>query len=195
MPRELSSTPNAIRKRLRRGNANAERDLEMLGYKPVAEWEIAELAHGRPRAADGTFRGKRPKWVTPQIAAEARKRLQDVAYGELMQGASLAASVIINVMRDPEASTKDRLDAAKFVYEQLMGKAAVKGEIDVKIGPREFLASALLVEDDEGNYVSAHPVVDGQFRVDDEDDEEDDLPPEGRRSRTGQRGPHHLKDA
>ncbi|WP_281901171.1 hypothetical protein [Phytohabitans aurantiacus] len=169
---ELSRKPKQIRNRLRRGR-NLERDLQMYaeetGFKPVEEWDYVELARGRPRDKDGGFRGSAPKWITPKVVAEAKKRLQDKAFGSLMQAAGVASKTLIELMKDPDTDARTRADIAKFIYEQLNGKAAVKVDVEAKIGPADFLAGALVLDDGS----PAHPIINGEFTAEDDEEEED----------------------
>ncbi|WP_326561390.1 hypothetical protein [Micromonospora sp. NBC_01796] len=173
--RELSRRPDQIRKRLARG-MNVDRDyaagVEVGIIKPVEEWDPAELAHGRPRASDGSFRGATPKWITPKVIAEAQRRLKSRARGLLLEHVESAAKVLGELMRDPNTDDRVRADIAKFTIDHAIGKAQIKVDADISVGPRDFLVQAIMVEDEHGQLVDAHPVVDGQFY--ETDDEEDD---------------------
>lgn len=189
--RELSRKPKQIRNRLRRGR-NIDRDYRELvnaeGYKPLEEWDWAELAHGRPRNKNGKFSGKAPSWITPLVQAEARKRLQTKAFASVMSYAGVAAKVLVDLMRDPETDTRTRADIAKFIYEQLNGKATVAVDIQAKDSVRETLASALILDDGS----PAHPVIDGQFHDEDEEPDDEDWPdaqPEPRMPQTDEYSP------
>ena len=166
---------------MRRRGVDIERDYQMYtevtGFRPVSEWDDAELAHGRPRAKDGTFRGPTPTWVTPMVLAEARKRWQGKTSGALAQYTLAAVATLRKLMEDPETDARTRADVAKFIYEQVNGKATVKVDMDSSDLVRSFIAGALVLDDGQ----PAHPVIDGQFEDEDDDwtDDEDDedLPP------------------
>jgi len=51
--------------------------------KPIEEWDWQELARGRPRCADGTFKGVAPQWVTLAVRNEAKRRLLARANAEI----------------------------------------------------------------------------------------------------------------
>lgn len=150
----LSTDPRAVRARLRRKNRKVNRtedamvtDLEML-YKPVDTWDMAELARGRPRCKDGTFKGPTPPWVTPLVRREAERRLVDLARAELATMVGDAIQVMTNLMTDdtvdeetgrPYVSASTKLDAAKFIVEQVMGKAKQRVDLEAGASVAEFL--------------------------------------------------------
>lgn len=168
MGKELSTAPHAVRSRLRRQAEKTKRDaavwVDSMGYKPVEEWDIEELARGRPRDAQGSWSAPRPVWVTAAIVAEARSRLKTVAYDRLAAHVEQAIDVIHELMADPDVDAKVKLDAAKFVAEHVIGKPKVAVELDASDGVKSFLAGALVLPDG----AAAHPVFDGQFTDEDE---------------------------
>src|SRR4051794_20110709 len=78
--REKSLSPKQLRARARRlaekGKSPAN-ELELL-YKPIEQWDAEELAKGRPRAVDGTFKGRPPTWVTRELYEQAMSRFTQV---------------------------------------------------------------------------------------------------------------------
>jgi hypothetical protein len=169
----LSKKPQQIRNRLRRGAAKSDADLEMLmqndsRWRPVEDWDYEELAHGRPRTKLGDFRGITPKWITPHVAAEARRRLRERAFAELSGHIGAALEVMRAIMDDPNEDSRIRLDAAKFVVEQVLGKAKVSVDLESSNQVKTMLAAALILPSGE----PAHPVIQGDYIV--EEDEEDE---------------------
>lgn len=184
MPRQsssLSKDPLNVRKRLRRQQVPLKRDLEILANsrKPISEWDTEELARGRPRDKNGGFRGDTPKWITPLIMDEAKRRLRVGALETLSSKVIDAIEVVHKIMmcedRDgegkPIVDARTRLQAAQFIIEHTIGKARqpvdMNGSAD---GYRQFLAGALKMVDPDGNLVDAHPVIEGTT-VDAEADE------------------------
>lgn len=173
---KLSTNPRQIRNRLRRNGGKAERDLELLqqhgGLKPLDEWDMEELARGKPRNRDGKFRGPAPIWLTPAIILEAKRRFIRQSYGELAAHATKAIKVVYDIMMNEDVDDRIRLDAAKFIIEHVIGKAPATVEIDVKESSREFLADILMTEDEQGNLVPADPhVIEGTWTEEDDDDD------------------------
>ena len=68
---KLTKPSLGIRNRLRRGK-NREEDIALYAehshyFKPVHDWDMEELAHGRPRGKTGGFQGRAPGWLTADI--------------------------------------------------------------------------------------------------------------------------------
>lgn len=158
---EYSTDPKAVRNRLRARarkigtvEADMEKHLAMLPhYRPVEEWDMEELARGRPRGVDGYFHGPRPPWLTPTVRAEAQRRLKEYA-GELLSAeVGNAIKVMAQLMMDesvddfgtPVVPAKVKIDAAKFIIEQVRGKAKQIHEVDAGPGVREMLAEVLIL--------------------------------------------------
>jgi hypothetical protein len=176
---KLSTNPAHIRARLRRQNSTLNRDLELYaqhsGFKPVAEWDLIELAKGRPRNKDGAFRGPSPKWLTFEIAQEAKKRLLDETFGELAQYATRAVKVIYDLMLSdavddngkPVVDAKTRLAAATFIVEHIIGKPKAVVELEATDFTRQALASAIVLDD--GLPQDPEIVLEGEIVEDDDD--------------------------
>lgn len=175
----LSDKPSAARARLRKNAAKTERDMEILYEKPIADWDMEELAKGRPRNKAGTFTGPRPKWITPVILREAQTRLRTLTQQELAVFAGDAVKVMTDLMKDdsvdldgkPSVPPGIRLSAATYVLDQIIGKPTQHVEVQGNVVLESLLATVLVV-DDSGK--EAHPVIDGTVVEDDEEDDSDD---------------------
>lgn len=193
-PRELVNTPKQIRNRLRRKGKKFEAELDLyqdeVYGKRIEEWDLEELSRGRPRDALGGFRGPAPKWITPLVVKEAKRRLLDHTLGSLAGHVELAVKTIGNLLASdevddfgrPVVDARTKLAAAQFVIENVIGKPKAILEIDGTDTVKQFLASALVLDDG----TPAHPVIQGEVVEDDEEDEEDDDEPPSR-SRTTRR--------
>jgi hypothetical protein len=176
----LSKDPRQIRNRLRRREGKLGRDLELYvkhgGMKPLDEWDLEELSRGRPRDRNGQWGGRGPGWVTPAVVKEAKRRLLDHAFGSLAGHADLAIKTIADLLKSkavddngkPIVDSRTRLEAAKFVIEHIIGKPKATVEIGADDAVRQALARALVLDDGE----DAHPVINGQFTEDEEDDDD-----------------------
>lgn len=183
MPRELKQEPKNARARLRRGHAKASTDMALLANyrKPIEEWDIEELAHGRPRNDHGDFRGRPPVWITSIVMAEAKRRLRTMATDELAANVGDAIKVVTDLMnsddRDDDGrlivDARTRLDAAKFVVDHVLGKAKVRVDVDTGENLKQMLASALVMPDGKGGYIPAHPIIEGEVLEDDDDDDDE----------------------
>lgn len=147
--RQKSLSKKQIRARARRGQKITEAELDLL-YKPVEEWDEEELARGRPRAADGSFRGSSPKWITRQLHEEAMARFKGIVEGRMRTETVTALGVVGAILADdsvdekgrPAVSASTKLDAAKFLIEHVVGKPTQRQEVDISVRLQALLATA-----------------------------------------------------
>lgn len=175
MPKKpVSEKPSAARRRMRKSADNIDRDIQILYKKPMEEWDMEELARGRPKGEDGKFRGPRPTWITPVILREAQDRLRQLTKDELATYAGDAVRVMVELMKDDSVdmetgkavvSPKTRLDAAKYVLDQIIGKPTNPVEVTGNVTLQHLMGSILVNPDG----AQAHPVLDGEVVDDDED--------------------------
>jgi hypothetical protein len=170
---QLSRDPRQIRNRMRRRTEPLAEDVEMLASsrKPIEEWDLEELARGRPRSSAGDFRGRPPTWITPAVRTEAQRRLKLEAHAYMSGHISDAIKVLADLMVN-SPDEKIQLDCAKFIIEHTVGKAVAKVDVELGGGVRELLANRVVTRDLEtGQLVDAHPVID--ITSDEWTDEED----------------------
>lgn len=99
--------------------------------KPLDQWDLEELAKGKPRNQYGNFAGKAPAWITPHVVQEIRRRLLETSYSELASHVGVAIQSLVNLLTDdstdedgnPLVSPALKLQAAKYIIDQTMGKA------------------------------------------------------------------------
>ena len=176
----LSTKPQAIRARARAKKAKFQTDVELYyqhtGYKPVDQWDLEELARGKPRGPDGRWKtGATPRWLTPEIQQQVRDRFRERAFDGLAEYLPQAIKVLGELMVSEETdlqgkplvSARDRLDIAKFIVEHVIGKAKQKLDITGTPAYRRFLADAMTLPDGSNDY--AGQIVDGEV-VDDDGD-------------------------
>lgn len=172
--RVLSEKPEAVRARIRRRSEVVAEDIEMLYSKPVEEWDLEELARGRPRHPTGGFRGPRPKWITSTVLAEAQRRLKERAFEGLSVNVDSAVKVMAELMSNQDTNefgdymvpAKVKLDAATFIVEQVLGKAKQSVELGANDSMRNMLATVMVNPD--GN--PSHQVIEGMIVEDGEED-------------------------
>lgn len=183
---KLSTKPEQIRVRLRRAaKSNAkrdgrmERDIEMLYQKPVSEWDIHELSHGRPRNSHGNFKGRPPTWITPAIQKEAKRRLLDETMGDLAGHIGKAVKCIGDLIESDEVDengkrivdSKTKLAASTFVIEHFIGKPKQIVELDATDETKEALAAAIVLDDGEDQ---SHLTLEGEAYWNDLDNEDEE---------------------
>lgn len=161
-----------------------DRDLGILfeqeGYKPVEEWDLEELSAGKPRGKNGLIpKTRRPMWITPKIHAEIRRRLLDEGFNNLATHLVPAIQTLSDMLANetydmdgkPIVDARTKVDIAKFIIEQILGKARQRVDHSADPSFRDFLATALVLPGGS----PAHPVVEGVIvSQDDEEDEEYD---------------------
>lgn len=186
----LSRKPSQTRRRLRRAKKHADKtgDDSRLRteiaiyeeatdgvYKPVEEWDLEELAHGRPRDKKGNLlNGPTPSWITADITREAKKRLYTQVLGKVGAQVDKAIRVVIKLMESDEVDEKGRpivdartqLDAAKWIVEHVVGKPTAQIEVSATDEVRAMFAKAIVLDD---GRVDSHLVVEGEVVEDDSD--------------------------
>ena len=142
-----SLSEKQIRARLRRAEKAKKRleltrqELLVLAKKPVEEWDVEELAHGRVRDRDGKFRGAPPKWIDRAVQEEARTRFLDVIRSKMNVASISAVDTVMHVMSNDDVDDKGRpivpastkLAASQFLIEHLVGKPKQTIESDVSV--------------------------------------------------------------
>lgn len=173
-------TPKQIRARARRraqkkrreGALLSEAEFEAL-YKPVDEWDMEELARGRPRNADGNFRGRKPGWVTRQVHELAMERFVELTKSEMGALTPRALASLEWVMNSDEtdergkpivpASAKNQ--AAMFILEHVVGKPKQHVQQDISVKLQGILGAVMVNPNDalappdqggSGGYSVAH---------------------------------------
>lgn len=146
---ELQMNKKQIRARARRHARISEAEFDKL-YKPIAEWDEEELARGRPRAADGSFRGKSPSWITREMHEQAMARFKGIVEGKMRRETVTALGVIHQILESedvddkgkPVVNASTKMDAAKFLIEHVVGKPTQRQEVDISVRLQALLATA-----------------------------------------------------
>jgi hypothetical protein len=85
--------------------------------------------------------------LTPALNEERLKRLGDMTRDGLMEDAPAAMQAFGKLLKDLKTAASVKADLIKFLYEQLHGKAKAKIDLDAKVGPRDVLAAAIVLDD------------------------------------------------
>lgn len=178
-PEKLDKKPSQLRNRIRRAAKHAEKtgdrtklDKELkiyaeVGFKPVHEWDLEELAHGMPRNRAGKFGGQRPKWITPEVTREVKSRLHSHTFGRLGANVDIAVQVVVKLMTSDDADEKGKpivdartkLAAAQFVIEHVIGKPQTVLEVNATDSVRQMFAQAIVLDD---GRVDSHLAIEGE---------------------------------
>ncbi len=187
-----SLRPKQIRARKRRLRARGKPDgltkeeAQAFYHKPIEEWDMEELAHGKPRNASGNFKGRKPSWVTPAVGEEMSKRFKAVIKEHMnvhtVSALEKLGELIENDERDekgkPIVAPSVQLQAAQFLLEHVVGKPKQEVKSEISVALQGVLAQVMVnpTELATGNYMPAHfpgmtmPLSDGSERTDDDDD-------------------------
>lgn len=175
----VSARPRATRRRLRekvdRLEEEINADIETLYQKPIEEWDWEELSRGKPRGANGNFQGDKPKWITPAIQAEARRRMRMLTEDELMTHAKSAIDVLKELMSDqgiddfgkPTTPASVKLQAAQYILNHVIGTPKARVEVNQGTDPVAELMGGVLVNPDGE---PSHIVIEGEVVEEDDDD-------------------------
>lgn len=177
--REEMDRHNARRRaKAKAAKSDVSAEIELIYEKPIEEWDDEEITRGRPRGRDGTFRGKRPGWLTTNLQAERQRRLRQLMADELATFAADALRTIHSVMMDnetddfgkPRVPASVQVDCGKYLVDQFIGKATATIDVHADNALTDMLADVIVNRD--GN--PSHLVIEGAVVEDDPSDDEDD---------------------
>lgn len=151
----LVMTSKRIRARARRKHKKGEKLMQEVQdtlWKPVEEWDFEELAHGRPRAADGTFRGRKPAYITRELHEQAMENFKAMVRTNMNGSTVDALMVLTNILNNEETDNKGRpvvsattkADVAKWMVEHVLGKAVQPTTTDISAKLQLILGSAMV---------------------------------------------------
>lgn len=110
-------------------------------YKPIEDWDMEELARGRPRDVNGGWKGGPPKWVSREVHEQAMERFKTLVKLEMNSMGARAldtfAYLIGNEDEDPRGRPmvppSVKLQAASFLVEHIVGKPTQRVESDISV--------------------------------------------------------------
>lgn len=130
------------RRKARRNQIMTEAEFSHL-YKPVDEWDLEELARGRPKDRRGRFSGPAPSFMPREIHEKSLERFKHVVKTKMNEHTVTALDAVHWVLENTEVDDKGKpiipastkLDAAKFLIEHVVGKPTqrVENELSVKL--------------------------------------------------------------
>lgn len=186
--KELSKSAKQVRARLRRraeklkGTPDAlptEAEVALLYRKPLEEWDEEELAMGRPRAVDGTFRGHSPRWVTREMQEEALRAFERMLISEnnltTLKSARLLGEMLDDLELDengrPIVSPTVKSKIAMYMMDRTLGKPTAPVAVDMNVHLEGILAR-VMIDDESGQLSSSHTAV-TVIEAEEEDDEDE----------------------
>ena len=138
-------TRKQIRARARRRMARASKVMtdEEFDYmfKPVEEWDLEELARGRPRNLQGNFRGAKPQWITRDVHERSMDLFRQAVKTEMHSATPDAMNAVRWIVNNEEVDEKGRpiippstkFQAAAFLLEHVVGKPTQRIENDLSV--------------------------------------------------------------
>lgn len=178
-----SNQAKQIRQRARRKMKLGNDELAQLyDGRPIEEWDAEELARGRPRAKDGTFKGRTPGFIDRNVHEQIVKRFEDVIKNDMNVHAVGALTVLGQILNDNEVDEKGKLrtpagtklDAAKFLIEHVIGKPKQRQEVDISVKLQSILGSSMVNPNGDGGFELTQGFVEADAWEDDDDDESGD---------------------
>lgn len=164
-------TPKQIRARARRaGNKLDVMTAEELAYlypqKSVEDWDMDELAAGRPRNRKGSFSGPKPKWITREVHERAMERFVQGVKRDMQVTTVKGLEVLDDLLENDEVDEKGKpivpagtkVDIAKFLIEHVVGKPTQRVESDISVKLQGLLGTVMVNPDQMSGqgYQAAH---------------------------------------
>jgi len=157
-------TPKQIRARARRkantrkgrrGEIMTTQEFEAL-YKPVEEWDLEELARGRPRDVDGGFKGRKPKWITREVHERAMEQFQMAIKTEMSASTITALDTLRYILENenedergkPLVPASVKYQASAFLLEHVVGKPKQHITQDISVKLQGILAGVMVNPND-----------------------------------------------
>lgn len=136
------------------------------GYITVHDLDDEELRLGRCRAANGKIPkvGARtemiPRALHEAMVAEHLQRSNEKLRGQL----DVALATMVDIMQDDTCEPKDRMDAAKYLYERVAGKTPERVQVAIAKAPwEEVLGGIAQISRAESRAIrNGQPVVDAE---------------------------------
>lgn len=175
-----SKEKKQIRQRARRKlNKLAPDEQEALWGKDISQWDMEELARGRPRAADGSWKGKAPGFINRQMHEEIVRRFESIVREEMNGHTIHALEIIEKILLDEERDDKGKrvtprgtqLEAAKFLIEHVIGKPKQRTETDISVKLQGILGHAMVMPTETGEGLQ---LTQGFIEAESWEDEADD---------------------
>lgn len=159
-------TPKQIRARARRLAKKTSRqargkeimtevEFEAL-YKPIEEWDLEELARGRPRNINGNFSGRKPGWITREVHEKAMEQFRLAIKTELGAQSIDALKTLQWILQNDETDDRGKpmvpatakLQASTFLLEHVVGKPKQQVQQDISVKLQGILGSVMVNPND-----------------------------------------------
>lgn len=99
------------------------------GKVSIDAWDDEELWEGRRRGRDGKFSARRPSVVPAECHKELVRRKMSWATHEFAENLTKAVQAICDIASDITLPPGDRLKAATYIADRLLGKAPERMQV------------------------------------------------------------------
>jgi hypothetical protein len=159
---KLSRDPKQVRARMRRQREYDEHERQIQEetgvIKPLEEWDLEELARGRPKNRNGKFSGPAPRWITRETHELAMERFKSLVKEEMAATTEDGLKAIRKILRNDDLDQRGRpvipptvkLQAAQFLIEQMVGRAVQPTTSDISVKLQGLLAQVTVIPGSEG---------------------------------------------
>ncbi len=179
------------RRVLQKGKRLDDETFEAWAGKPIDQWDLEELARGRPKNGSGDFRGKPPQYMPRAVHERIAERFKMLVRDQMNQNSVQALGVIGNLLGNDEVDDKGRpivppsvkLDAAKWLVEHVVGKPVQPTQQDISVKLQGILGAVMVQPTIDHNdqqpalprgYTPAHFGTRGESVIDVESEWDDD---------------------
>ena len=152
-PKQIRARARRAAKRSRKNGKAIMSDLEFEAlYKPVEEWDLEELARGRPRDINGKFNGRKPGWITREVHERAMEMFIETTRADMGAMVPDALKALQWVIQHDEVDERGKLvvpaaaknQAAMFMIEHFLGKPKQRMEADISVKLQGILAGVMV---------------------------------------------------
>lgn len=176
-----------IRRRLARMGKKFDETIGEGYVKPFEEWDNEEVARGRPRGADGTFRGRAPRYIDRALHEKAMERFKGLVREDMNALGLEALQVMQRLLSDDEEDGKGKprvpatvkIQAATYLLDHIVGKPTQPTTSEISVKLQAMLGAAVVNPAEDGGYVAGQVAFRGalpgeiEAEVIDDEDEED----------------------
>lgn len=140
------------RRTLKKGKRLSDEEFEAWSGKPIEDWDLEELARGRPRDSAGGFRGARTQYMPRAVHERIAERFKALIRDSMNFNATMALGVVSNLLDNNDTDDKGKpivppnvkLDASKWLIEHVIGKPVQPQTTDISVKLQGILGSVMV---------------------------------------------------
>lgn len=160
------ASPDRVKGRMKTLIKRIEKEEYDVLYRPVEEWDMEELARGRPKNAVGSFAGRAPAFVTRAVHEAAMKRFEEIVRSDMNTHTIKALSTLNLLLSSDEVDDNGKpivppstkADISKFLIEHIVGKPTQRVQSDISVKLQGILGTVMVTPDmqNQGQSKLAH---------------------------------------